>query len=95
MKFCREKNVDQHVWKILYYNIIEMLKKILLQCEDNKAEEVIYKSKCTNLIDDGINYFEALLRSLEIHYKFSLDDYLDNNSGSKYTLNNIIAINIK
>lgn len=81
IKFCREENVDQHIWKILYYNIIELLKKYHSKAVSD--EEVHYKTKCLQLIDDGVVYFENLLKTLEQFYKFSLDDYLDNNAGGK------------
>lgn len=27
IKFCEQENIEQHFWKLLYYNIIEYLRK--------------------------------------------------------------------
>lgn len=80
MKFCREENVDQHVWKLLYYNVIELLKRYHAQTDDAEMKDM-YKTRCLLIIDVGISYFENLLATLEQVYKFRLDDYLGNNAG--------------
>lgn len=92
MKFCREENVDQHVWKCLYYNVIELVKRQLAAMttttttEDTVAPSTermaALRERCLAHIDDGIVRFEQSLRSLEETYKFQLDAYLDNNAGS-------------
>lgn len=80
MKFCREENVDQHAWKVLYYNVIELLKRFHAQTEDAEMKD-LYKTRCFLIIDIGLTYFEKLLVTLEQVYKFRLDDYLGNNAG--------------
>lgn len=90
MKFCREENVDQHVWKCLYYNVIELVKRQLAATTTTTTEDTAaptermaaLRERCLAHIDDGIVRFEQSLRSLEETYKFQLDAYLDNNAGS-------------
>ena len=77
LKFCQTENVEQHLWKILYHNIIEVTRKAITNDPANKEQ---YKVFLLYLIDEGTNYFESLLDSLEETYKFKLNNYLGNNN---------------
>ena len=60
MKFCQTENVEQHFWKILFYNIIELLRKGLTEDLENKEQ---YKQTMLTLIEEvSINNFERLFR---------------------------------
>lgn len=74
MKFCQAENVEQHFWKLLYYNMIEMLRKMMPKeaCESRD----VCKQMMLKIIDEGTGYFENLLVVLENKYKFKLDDFL-------------------
>ncbi|XP_057320552.1 telomerase-binding protein EST1A-like isoform X2 [Microplitis mediator] len=74
IKFCQAENVEQHFWKILFYNIIEMLRKIMPK-EGPEGREVC-KKIMLKIIDDGTVYFENLLTLLENTYKFKLEVFL-------------------
>lgn len=73
IKFCQTENVENHYWKLLYYNIIEIMRKSITADAENKEQ---YKSIILSLIDEGTKYFEHLLEVLEDTYKFKLDTYL-------------------
>lgn len=77
LKFCQAEHVEQHFWKILYYNIIEMMRKAIANDSENKKQ---YKDFVLWLIDEGTKYFENLLDLLEQTYKFKLSDYLGYNN---------------
>ncbi|KAF5286717.1 hypothetical protein FQR65_LT12470 [Abscondita terminalis] len=77
MKFCQSENVEQHFWKILYYNIIEMMRKAIANDPVNKKQ---YKEFLLSLIDEGTKYLEGLLDLLEQTYKFKLNDFLGYNN---------------
>ncbi|XP_023013335.2 uncharacterized protein isoform X1 [Leptinotarsa decemlineata] len=80
IKFCQSENVEQHFWKILYHNIIEVTRKAIKSDPDNKEK---YKDFLLYLIDEGSNYFERLLSVLEDTYEFKLNNFLgDNNTVS-------------
>ncbi|XP_044015276.1 uncharacterized protein LOC122857262 isoform X2 [Aphidius gifuensis] len=81
LKFCQTENIEQHFWKILYYNIIEMLRKIMIK-EDNEGKKLCKKTML-KMIDDGVCYFESLLNILETTYNFKLDTYLSSSSPPK------------
>lgn len=72
IKFCQMENVENHYWKILYYNIIEIMRK-----SENKEQ---YKQFILSLIEEGTKYFERLLEVLEDTYKFKLENYLGLNN---------------
>jgi protein SMG6 len=48
IKFCQTENVEQHLWKILFYNIIELLRKSIAEDAQNKAQ---YKQTMLTLIE--------------------------------------------
>ncbi|KRT84824.1 hypothetical protein AMK59_2889, partial [Oryctes borbonicus] len=73
MKFCQSENVEHHFWKILFYNIIEMMRKAITTDPSNKEQ---YKGFLLYLIDEGVKYFEMLLDRLEEVYNFKIADYL-------------------
>lgn len=77
LKFSQTENIEQHFWKILFHNIIEMTRKAITNDPKNKEQ---YKAFVLNLIDEGTNYFERLLDRLEVTYKFKLNSFLGNNS---------------
>ncbi|XP_034941646.1 uncharacterized protein Smg6 isoform X2 [Chelonus insularis] len=78
IKFCQAENVENHFWKILFYNIIEMLRKIMPK-DDPETRDVCKKIMLT-IIDQGTSYFENLLIVLENTYKFKLDSFLTSSS---------------
>lgn len=77
MKFCQSENVEHHFWKILFYNIIEMMRKAIVTDPGNKEQ---YKGFLLYLIDEGVKYFEMLLDRLEEVYNFKIVDYLGYNT---------------
>ncbi|XP_076233282.1 telomerase-binding protein EST1A [Calliopsis andreniformis] len=74
IKFCQAENVEQHFWKILFYNIIEMLRKGMPK-ESSEGREH-YKKIMLKIIDEGTIYLESLLNVLETKYEFKLDTFL-------------------
>lgn len=82
IKFCQNENLEHHFWKLLYYNIIELLKKRMAE-DFEPTNKVCYKIKLLKIIDSGNDYFEQLLKSLEKNYNFVLDNFLGNKAGGK------------
>ncbi|XP_025992669.2 telomerase-binding protein EST1A isoform X2 [Solenopsis invicta] len=78
IKFCQAENVEQHFWKILFYNLIEMLRKAMPK-ESLEGRER-YKQIMLNIIDEGTTYLESLLTTLETTYQFKLDAFLGSSS---------------
>lgn len=55
IRFCIEQNVEQHMWKITYYNLIETLRKSMADDVENKES---YKSALLSIIDDVRSFFK-------------------------------------
>lgn len=49
IKFCQEENVEQHMWKITYYNLIETLRKSMVDDPENKEG---YKNALLTIVDE-------------------------------------------
>lgn len=61
---------------MLYYSMIEVLRKTITQDETNKSQ---YTEMINATIKDGNSYFESLLETLQVTYKFKLEEYLNIN----------------
>ncbi|XP_050308985.1 telomerase-binding protein EST1A-like isoform X2 [Anthonomus grandis grandis] len=81
LKFCQTENVEQHLWRILYHNIIELTRKAIIDDPGNKQQ---YKGFLLYLIDEGTKYFERLIGTLEDTYNFKVSSYVGNNSMSQH-----------
>lgn len=73
LKFSQTENVEQHIWKLTFYNVIELLRKG--QSEDISAElKELHKKTLLAVIEDGIKFFENLLTVLQESYTFSIEE---------------------
>lgn len=81
IKFCQTENIEQHIWKIVYHNIIEIARKALKTDVESRDK---YKAFLLYLIDEGTKYFEGLVVLLEETYKFKINDFLKENHGGSH-----------
>nr|XP_022917819.1 telomerase-binding protein EST1A isoform X1 [Onthophagus taurus] len=77
IKFCQSEYVEYHFWKILFYNIIEMMRKEIANNSTNREQ---YKEFVLSIIDEGTKYFELLLDRLEEVYNFKINSFLSYNT---------------
>lgn len=77
LKYCQSDNIEQQFWKILYYHFIESLRKSIPQASVD--EKVVIVKLINTIIEEGTNFFENLVQMLENTYKFSTDDYINDN----------------
>nr|XP_024216216.1 uncharacterized protein LOC112210634 [Halyomorpha halys] len=49
LRFCEVENVEQHLWKILYYNVIELLRKLMADHPESKES---YRQALLNIIEE-------------------------------------------
>ena len=80
MKFCQQEHVEHYFWKLLFYKIIEVLRKQIQ--ESDEASKTIYKEKALETVDGGTKYFESLLKHLETRYEFKMEAYIGENAAS-------------
>lgn len=82
MRFCQAEHVEHYFWKLLFYNIIEILRKLMQDCGDDENIKSAYKEKALEIIDIGTKYLESLLVHLETCHKFKIEDFIGENAAS-------------
>lgn len=80
MRFCQKEHVEHYFWKLLFYRIIEVLRKQIM--DGNEALKVEFKKKALETVDYGTKYLEALLKKLETRYEFQMEDFIGENAAS-------------
>lgn len=81
MRFSQDINLEHHFWKLLYYNIIEQLRKLLVEDPD-EVNRSYYRGKALEIIENGSQFFEQLLTLLEKQFAFSLDQFTGLNAAT-------------
>lgn len=83
MRFCQIEHVEHYFWKLLFYRIIELLRKKMKDCEGiDESRRGSYKEKAIEIVDTGTKYLETLLTHLETCHKFKIEDYIGDNAAS-------------
>lgn len=82
MRFCQENHVEHYFWKILFYNIIEIQRKIIQNFDDDENAKSAYKERALEFIDTGTKYLESLLVHLETCHKFKIEKFIGENAAS-------------
>lgn len=80
MKFCQQEHVEHYFWKLLFYRIIEVLRKQIQECDE--ASKGSYKEKALDTVDGGTKYLESLLKHLETRYEFQMESFIGENAAS-------------
>ncbi|CAG2243732.1 EST1A [Mytilus edulis] len=63
-------NVDQLLWKAVFYQVIEVFRKHMNEEDDSKT-------RLSQILDEGTAFYEGLIQKLQKNYRFKLDDFLD------------------
>ncbi|KAK3587144.1 hypothetical protein CHS0354_006784 [Potamilus streckersoni] len=85
--FSNKHNVEQVLWKSVFYQIIEVLRK---QFNEEKDEDT--KLTLHAVLDEGTAFYEMLLKKLQKTYDFSLDAFLDTNSIPPENINRAVKL---
>ena len=80
MKFCQQEHVEHYIWKLLFYRVIEVLRKNLQECDESSKSS--YKEKALETVDGGTKYLESLLKKLETRYSFRLENFIGEHAAS-------------
>jgi len=73
LKFSQMENVEQHIWKLTFYNVIEMLRKGQSE-ETNPEAKEMHKKTLLAVIEDGVKFFDTLLTALQETHNFSIEE---------------------
>ncbi|KAM9320894.1 telomerase-binding protein EST1A [Gastrophryne carolinensis] len=74
IEFCDQHNVDQLLWKNVFYQVIEKFRHFLKE-STSESEEI--RGKLVHVLDEGSTFFDGLLQKLQATYQFKLEDYMD------------------
>ncbi|KAM9846669.1 telomerase-binding protein EST1A [Aulostomus maculatus] len=69
------QNVDQALWKNVFYQVIERFRQLLKDPTYDNAPHI--RNMLLTLLDEGAQFFDALLQKLQTVYQFKIEDYMD------------------
>ncbi|XP_005096140.1 telomerase-binding protein EST1A [Aplysia californica] len=73
IEVANKQNVEQTLWKSVYYQVIESNRK---KVSDESANSLC-KKRLAEVLDEGTRFFENLLKKLQSTYEFDLDQYTE------------------
>ncbi|XP_059207493.1 telomerase-binding protein EST1A [Centropristis striata] len=73
--FSDSQNVDQALWKNVFYQVIERFRQLLKDPTYDNASHI--RNMLLTLLDEGAQFFDTLLQKLQTVYQFKLEDYMD------------------
>uniref|UniRef100_UPI0037E96E61 telomerase-binding protein EST1A isoform X2 n=1 Tax=Semicossyphus pulcher TaxID=241346 RepID=UPI0037E96E61 len=75
IEFSDSQNVDQALWKNVFYQVIERFRQLLKDPTYDNTPHI--RNMLLTLLDEGALFFDALLQKLQTVYQFKLEDYMD------------------
>ncbi|KAJ7997397.1 hypothetical protein DPEC_G00228560 [Dallia pectoralis] len=75
IEFSDSQNLDQALWKNVFYQVIERFRQLLKDPSGDPAPHIT--TMLLTLLDEGALFFDALLQKLQTVFQFKLEDYMD------------------
>ncbi|XP_041657100.1 telomerase-binding protein EST1A [Cheilinus undulatus] len=75
IEYSDSQNVDQALWKNVFYQVIERFRQLLKDPTYDNAPHI--RNMLLTLLDEGALFFDALLQKLQTAYRFKLEEYMD------------------
>ncbi|XP_029030146.1 telomerase-binding protein EST1A [Betta splendens] len=75
IEFSDSQNVDQALWKNVFYQVIECFRQLLKDPTNDNSSHI--RNMLLTLLDEGAQFFDSLLQKLQTVYHFKLEDYMD------------------
>uniref|UniRef100_A0A674C7F7 Telomerase-binding protein EST1A n=1 Tax=Salmo trutta TaxID=8032 RepID=A0A674C7F7_SALTR len=75
IEFSDSQNMDQALWKNVFYQVIERFRQLLKDPSGDSAPRIT--AMLLTLLDEGAVFFDALLQKLQMVFQFKLEDYMD------------------
>ncbi|XP_047234758.1 telomerase-binding protein EST1A isoform X3 [Girardinichthys multiradiatus] len=75
IQFSDSQNVDQGLWKNVFYQVIEHFRQLLKDPTCDNTHDI--RNMLLTLLDEGALFFDALLQKLQAVYQFTLEEYMD------------------
>uniref|UniRef100_A0A6Q2YKC7 Telomerase-binding protein EST1A n=1 Tax=Esox lucius TaxID=8010 RepID=A0A6Q2YKC7_ESOLU len=75
IEFSDSQNLDQALWKNVFYQVIERFRQLLKDPSGESTPQIT--TMLLTLLDEGAQFFDALLQKLQTVFQFKLEDYMD------------------
>ncbi|XP_057176862.1 telomerase-binding protein EST1A [Triplophysa rosa] len=75
IEFADSQNLDQALWKNVFYQVIERFRQLLKDLASDSAPQI--KTMLMNILEEGALFFDSLLQKLQTAFHFKLEDYMD------------------
>ncbi|XP_030648686.1 telomerase-binding protein EST1A [Chanos chanos] len=75
IEFSDSQNLDQALWKNVFYQVIERFRQLLKEPTSDTAPQI--RAMLLTILDEGAVFFDSLLQKLQSVFQFKLEDYMD------------------
>ncbi|KAI5619998.1 telomerase-binding protein EST1A [Silurus asotus] len=75
IEFSDTLNVDQLLWKNVFYQVIERFRQLLKNHDSDTALQI--RAMLLSILEEGEMFFDSLLLKLQTVFHFKLEDYMD------------------
>ncbi|XP_056322264.1 telomerase-binding protein EST1A [Danio aesculapii] len=75
IEFSDSQNLDQALWKNVFYQVIERFRQLLKDQNSDTAPQI--KTMLMTILEEGAVFFDSLLQKLQTVFQFKLQDYMD------------------
>uniref|UniRef100_A0A671PJA3 Telomerase-binding protein EST1A n=1 Tax=Sinocyclocheilus anshuiensis TaxID=1608454 RepID=A0A671PJA3_9TELE len=75
IEFSDSQNLDQALWKNVFYQVIERFRQLLKDQTSDTAPQI--KTMLMTILEEGALFFDSLLQKLQTVFQFKLEDYMD------------------
>ncbi|ESP00994.1 hypothetical protein LOTGIDRAFT_225561 [Lottia gigantea] len=84
---ANKHNIEQLLWKSAYYQVIEVFRKNLTEEHDENM-----KTQLLQILQEGTDFFEGLVKRMQSVYSFDLETFLDSNQLPPENLNRTVKL---
>ncbi|XP_026783660.2 telomerase-binding protein EST1A isoform X1 [Pangasianodon hypophthalmus] len=75
IEFSDTQNVDQLLWKNVFYQVIERFRQLLKNQDSDTSLQI--RAMLLTILEEGAMFFDSLLLKLQTVFQFKLEDYMD------------------
>ncbi|XP_065557881.1 telomerase-binding protein EST1A-like isoform X2 [Artemia franciscana] len=75
IKFCETENVDSHIWKLAFYNVIESIRR-----KKGEEPETLqdYDKFLEQIVEEGTQFYIHVLKTLEEKHNILFEEFIKN-----------------
>jgi protein SMG6 len=77
LMFCAENDVEFHIWKVAFYQLVEALKFTLKDESLSPTERDVVQRNMVTLLNEGLDIYERMLDTLDRTYSLGLETYYE------------------